>query len=485
MSKIKKFFTSRGTKRGFVSVLMTLLFIAAVVVLNVISNLLVDKFPALSADLTSNQLFEMQQDTIDYIKDIDSEVTIYVLATESNFVSNGDYFLQANNLLKQFSTNNEKIKLKYIDLVSNPTFTSKYTDVDWTTSDNMVLVESGDNYRVIPSSELFTLGVDYSSYSQYIESSNVEQSVTTAILNVTNKEKVKYALITSMGDEDPSSLTKLLDDNAYEQVETTLTTMDIDPECSFAVLFAPQIDLDAEGVEKLTKFLDNDGKYGKTLIYIPYYDKLETPNINKLLKDWSLELSDGIVFETDANRIVQSGNPYIYFADYGGAFTEGLKTSNVPVVTPYAREVKILDTEVATAMLTTSDKSGIVPFDADENFSYDSAVTGQPITIAAAAAKSLEDGTTSNLIVLGSQDMFSSNILSLSSFNNSAYVINICNTVSDRDDIGITIEGKARENPELSLTEAQSSFIGLVFRFILPIGILLIGLVLWLIRRNK
>lgn len=485
MKKIKKFFTSKGTKHGTIAILMTVIFIAAVVVLNVIANIMVEKVPALSVDLTSNKMFEMQKETINYIEGIKDEVNIYVLMSESEFKSNGDYFLQSNNLLKQFEQHNKKIKLSYVDLISNPNFTSKYEKVDWTSSDNMILVESGSDYRAIPTSEMFVLGVDYNTYSQFIENSNVEQAVTTAILNVVNKEKVKYAFISGLGEEGTEGITKLLENNAYEKVETNLATMDIDPECSFAILFSPHVDLDKEAAEKIEDFLNNDGNYGKSIIYIPFYEKVNTPNIDKLLEDWNMKLSDGLVFETDMTKLINQSNVYTFLCEMEEVYKDGLKNPDIPVISAFSRGINILDESTVKPILTSSELSGIDPYEKEDDFDYSEAITGKPIAVAAVSSKEIEDGTTSNIIVFGSDQMFQEAVLSMKSYNNAAYIVNLANTISDRDDIGITIEGKAIENTELAINESTSTFLGFIFRFVLPIGILVIGLVVWISRRNK
>jgi len=487
LDNILSFFKSRNAKHGSVSLAIAAVFIAVIVIFNMVAGLLVERVPSLSADLTANKIFELQPQTIDYIKDIKSHVTIYVLMPESNFTANGDYFLQCNKLLKQFVQYNKNISLKYIDVVTTPTFTSKYDKIDWDKSSNMILVENteegSDNYRVIPYDELFETAVDYSTYSQYIASSNVEQAVTTAILNVLNTDKVKYALIAGMGDGDTGGITSLLDKNAYEMIETNLAVSNIDPNCAFAILYEPSVDLSADALEKINKFLENDGQYGKTLMYMPYSQKTETPNINQLLKNWNMELTEGIVVETDSQKISLTNPPYIFLADLGESYKENLKNPSVSIIVIKSFGIRFLNNENVKSMLTSSSQSYVYPFDAGEEFDYESAIEGKTIAVAASSAK-YHDGNQSNLIVFGSSNMFQSNVLSVSSYNNGAYFVNVCNTVANRDDIGITIEGKTILSNELSINAAAGGTIGTFFIFVLPIGLLILGLIRWIFRRN-
>ena len=82
--------------------------------------------------------------------------------------------------------------------------------------------------------------------------------------------------------------------------------------------------------------------------------------------------------------------------------------------------------------------------------------------------------------------MFSDTIMKYNSFNNSAYFMNVINTIADKEDVGITIESKSIDNTELGITDvATPNTILVVFVIIIPIAILVSGLDFLLPRRNK
>ena len=103
----------------------------------------------------------------------------------------------------------------------------------------------------------------------YVTSSLVEQAVVTAILNVTTEDKVVVDMITGNQEQDSSAIKTLLQNNAYQVKDVSLATGDLDEDAKFAILYAPSVDLDEGTVEKISKWLDNDGKYGRNLIFIP------------------------------------------------------------------------------------------------------------------------------------------------------------------------------------------------------------------------
>lgn len=483
----KRLSKSRKARKGAISIALTLIFIVAIIGVNVIMNLLVDRFPSMSLDLTKNGAYNLQNDTIEYLKDIEDEVTINILASESDFEANGEYFVQANNLLKRMPEQNPNIKLNYVDLTSNPTFTTNYTNIDWTSSQYLLLIESGDDYRALSSEDLFDFDQQSAYYygSQVINGQHVEQAVVTAILNVTTKEKVKVSVLSGHDENDSTALTTLLENNAFETETISLLTDDISEDSKFLIIFAPSVDITNEELETINDWLYNDGNYNHNLLYVPndqVQDNLE--NFNSLLSDWGMETKKGIIFETDTAHMTNTSSPYfVTIMDYeNNDYTEGLKTTKIPVVMLYTMPIEITDKNMATSLLTSSDKAVLMPFSADENWDYNDEV--QEKFNGAVLSTKTEDENSSNLLVFGSYDALGEAALSSSSFNNSSYILNIFNKLADRDDIGVTIEGKALESNELGITSSGVSTVVLIIVVIIIPLIVIAVCVIVLIRRR-
>lgn len=484
----KSFMKSRKAKHGTVAVVIVAIVIAITIVLNVVCSLLVDRFPVLSFDLTANQVFALQEDTSDYISHMDKDVTIYVLATKDNFTSNGSYFVQAEKLLSSMESLTNHIKVEYIDLSSNPTFTSKYENVDWTQQNHVFLIECGDEYRVADLEECFEYDEEtYYYYGSYqFTGSNVEQEIITSILNVTTEDKAKVNFITGNSEVDYSNLKSLLESNAYEVTEVSLTTSELDEEAKIAILFAPAVDLDESAIEKMENWLENQGEYGKSLIYVANYNVESTPNLDLFLEKWGIKASNGVIFETDQNFLV-SNTPFISLTEYNDIFTDGLKNASIPCVSSYAKGFEITDSEIASPVLTTSSSAGVMPYDeaSNEDWDYKSAITGEPFNIAIKSTQKNTDEVASNLLVFGSYEMFSNAIMSYNSYNNSAFFMNMINTLADRDNVGITIEGKSMDSATLGIDLASQNVLMILFVIVIPVAVLIAGLVIWLRRRNK
>lgn len=489
--KFKKFMKSRKAKHGTVAMAITALVIVMVIVLNIIIGLLVNRFPDLELDLTSNSSFALQDDTIDYVSHLDSDVTVYILMEKDTFESQGTYFVQAQKMLnKMVSKSNGKMKVKYVDLTSNPSFTSDYPNVDWQSSsaNNIVLVESGKQYKVLTLADCFEYDEQTYNYngSYSFTGTKIEQAVITAILNVTTNDKVVVDMIKGNNEQDYSSLKSLLENNAYQVNEVSLATGDFDKDAKVAIMYAPSVDLDEKIVEKLSTWLSNDGKYGRSLIYVPTADMGEMPNLDDFLKEWGMSIDRGYVFETDESTLVSASSPYAFTVSYGDYYKDNLKNSKIPVVVSESHAVNITDENTAHALLKTTDKAGVLPIDADKSWDYKDAITGNGENVAAEGVMTNEDKKSSRVVVFGSYVMFSDTIMKYNSFNNSAYFMNVVNTIADKEDVGITIESKSIDNTELGITDvATQNTMLVVFVIVIPIAILVAGFVFWLRRRNR
>lgn len=489
--KFKKFMKSRKAKHGTVAMAITALVIVMVIVLNIIIGLLVNRFPDLELDLTSNNSFALQDDTIDYVSHLNNDVTVYILMEKDKFEGQGTYFVQAQKMLNKMASKSDgKIKIKYVDLTSNPSFTSNYPNVDWQSSsaNNIVLVESGKQYKVLTLTDCFEYDEQtYNYYGTYsFTGTKIEQAVVTAILNVTTDDKVVVDMIKGNNEQDYSSLKSLLENNAYQVNEVSLATGDFDKDAKVAIMYAPSVDLDEKIVEKLSTWLSNDGKYGRSLIYVPTADMGEMPNLDDFLKEWGMSIDRGYVFETDESTLVSASSPYAFTVSYGDYYKENLKNSKIPVVVSESHAVNITDENTAHALLKTTDKAGVLPIDADKSWDYKDAITGNGENVAAEGVMTNEDKKSSRVVVFGSYVMFSDTIMQYNSFNNSAYFMNVVNTIADKEDVGITIESKSIDNTELGITDvATQNTMLVIFVIVIPIAILVAGFVFWLRRRNR
>ena len=64
--------------------------------------------------------------------------------------------------------------------------------------------------------------------------------------------------------------------------------------------------------------------------------------------------------------------------------------------------------------------------------------------------------------------------------------MNMLNTITEKEDNTVVIEGKSLENATLGAPGAETSnAVMIVFMIVLPALILILGIVLWIRRRNR
>lgn len=486
--KLKAFLTSRKAKKGSVAILLLIIFLALVIGLNIVTNLLVTRYPNLSLDMTSKSIYELSSDTVEYLKNLNEDVTINVLANKEDLESGGDYYVQASKLIEKFPSYSEHVKVKYIDLTQNPSFTQQYKKIDWNSTSYLILVSSDKDYRALGTQDLFEFNQEsyYYTGQQEITSQHVEQAIITAILNITTTEKTKVTVLTGQDEQDCSALTTLLENNAYEIEEVSLLTGEISQDSDFLIIYAPTVDIDENGLETIREWLNNDNELGHNLIYFPNDTAGDLPNFTKLLNEWGMNVEQSLIFETDKSHMTNTQNPtLITVMDYENeTFTQNLKTTEIPVVMLYTLPITISDTSMASPLLVSSEKAVAMPLNADENWNYEEQ-TKAKLNGAVVSTKT-ENEKKSNLVVIGSYDAVNKSVLSATSYNNASYFMNMFNTLIDKDDIGITIEGKNLDNGELGITnDSIATILAILVRFLIPIIILIVGLIVWLNRRNK
>ena len=484
---IKAFLKSRKARHGGMAIALVIIVTAVVVVINIIANLLVDRFPNLKLDFTANSAYALQADTVDYMNHLNKDAKVTILMTESQFEGRGEYFVQAKNLLeKMVAESNGKLTLDYVDTTTNPGFTNKYKNVDWTSATTIAIVESGEQYQALTLDDCFTYNQEYySAYGYYeFESTTIEQAVVTAVLNVTTEDKVVVDFIKGNQESDYTALKSLLTNNAYQVNEISLVTDELDENAKFVVLHAPAVDLDDSAVKKVSDWLINGEKYGRNLIYIPSNENVNTPNIDAMIEEWGVKLTEGFVFETSQDHLLNGAGQFAFITDYTDYYKEKLKNPDIPVVAFQSRGFEITDENSAHALLNTSNRAGVMPYEPADDWDFNDAISGKPIAVAAESVKKGSEAE-SRLILFGSDRMLSSTFMNLNSFNNAAYVMNIFNTISDKSDESIVIEGKSLADSELGVTDVNTTTaMMIIFVIVIPLGILIAGIIVWIRRRH-
>ena len=481
----------RKLKFGTFATAFTVIFIAAIVIINVIATALVERYP-LEIDLTKEGLFEISDTTKDYVKTLDKDVKITILADETSFAGVNDYFSQANEIIKGYGKLTDKIKVEYVNVVKNPGFVSQYPDLSLQSGN--VLITCGEKAKVLTAYDLFNTQTSAYSTGASITSSRAEEAVTSAIMNVVSEKSYKVAVLSGHDETELPVLTSLLEQNTYEVESVHLAVSEIPEDTNVVVICAPLRDYTEEEIRILEKFLDNNTLYGKNLLYIADPTQPSLPNLELFLSDWGVNLESGVVYETNVNNVI-SMNPYYAIAQYVSSdatekYTEKFASRSYPAAMPSARPMSIAfdakGSRSTVTLLQFSAESGVAPVDAEEGFSFSDNVRNETIPALVLATQMRYDqldALESHVAVFSSSSFFSTSLLQSTSFSNGDYLVNLLGQMVDKEE-GVEIVPKNIDTSYISFTQGQVYGIAAAFVIVLPLAVLAIGVVVWVRRRH-
>ncbi len=486
---------SRVFKHGALATALTIGFIVLVVVINAIAGILLDRYP-LTIDLTSDNRFTLTDESVEYIKGIEKPVHIYVCRSEADFenytgedTANNTYaamFKQAYEILKDYSRHSENITLEFLDLNQNPTFAEQYPEESL--NNGCIIVQSDLRYKVVTVSNMFSATQYSESYVTY--KSKSEQVMTSAIMYVLDEDPVTVIALNDTNDT-LSDYVSLLGTNTFNIITRELLTDELDADAQVIILAGQETDLSLEELDKLDKWLDNDGQFGRTLLYIPEATVSNMPNLSEFLAEWGMEIDSGYVAETDSNKII-SNNQFLPVMNLAGAeYFENESISDGYLIQPYAHPVNVLwessQNRKTEVLIQSSDTAVLVPADitADDDFNL-SEQPKQSFSVAVRGYRSKyvdNELVHSNVVVYGSRAALDSGMLSHSSMNNGSVALALVSAaVSNKNDVNILSVDFS--SSVITVTSSQIRTVLIIFVIAIPVIVLALGIVTFFRRRH-
>lgn len=268
--------------------------VAVMTVIAVVVNLAVSVLPTsvTSFDLTSNKLYSLTDETKEYLAGLDEEVTIYVMASESDMDSIVDTTLQ------NMAACTEYLTVTYVDPSANPSFLQEYSEVMnayW----NSVIVESGERYTIVDYSDMYEYSIDYTTYSTSVTGYDAEGLIDSAIAYVTSDVVPKVYVLTGHGESSlGSNFTEVLSKLNCESEELDLMVSDAVPEdCEVLIINGPTSDLSDEAAAIIIEYLEGGGDLIAVTSFEAAYDDM--PNFASVLAFYGVSYSNGIVLENN------------------------------------------------------------------------------------------------------------------------------------------------------------------------------------------
>lgn len=502
-------------KKGAAATAVTAAFIACVVLLNVLATVLANKFP-LTWDVTSAKFNSISSENVNYIKAIDKDVDIYIYSSKKDYVegymsdyaaqyynaqdSSGKYFKQTIKLLESYGRYNRRMHIRFVDASSAESTKLKTQFADFEFSYGDILLESTftvngapvTRQKTVRFDEIYTLtdttGYASSGYYPYtITANNIETALTSAVYSVTSDRTVKLGLPVHYCDTGiAEQLLATLRNYNYETVELSSPILtQIPPELDILLLYSLKADLTADEITAIENFLDNGGKKGKTLLYFASAESPALPNLEALLAKWGISYGEGLLNETTEAYVETKTNLYSFNtqSEYTGAINKQ-NDYNIFYISNANRPMTARETEegkTVTTLLKTSDTTVAKTAAGAESESQSYA------TALACAQTGADEKAESYVLAFSSVDFITTAYNNYQNVGNIAFVAESLNYAAGREATDINITAKTVDSYSFSSPPSSQSTILIyaIFIVLLPLGVLIFGIVLFIKRKNR
>jgi ABC-type uncharacterized transport system involved in gliding motility auxiliary subunit len=463
---------SRKFKYGSMASLFTVIVVVITILINIVANLVVEKFN-LRFDMTDTKLYELSTTTKQMVPDMNQEITINVFNNKDDVLS----------ILKEYiiriAALNDKITINYIDPYTNPNMIEKYAKEGYAIQTDDVIVEGPQRKKYIDRLSFFNFNEQEGTITGVV----AEQTLVSAFLYVTREELPAVVFSDGHNEEQNEALMKLFDNNSYVVYQAALAVQDIQEDAEIFVIAAPTRDFSPDEIKKLDAFMA-EGK--KIIAYIPPAAEA-MPNLEGFLAEWGIGVRSEVVLEKE---LYIADNPLNLHAIYVPHIINNYFANNryYPVL-PACRALEVLEVPggvTGSVVLTSSEDSYGKTGESFTTLKKEENDTAGPFALAVASQKRVttaEGERDAKLFVTGSSMMFASDILSMASYANSDFIVQVINWCTDTDK-GVNIPAKKLTPDPMNIMSYQVALFGLAFIIIIPLGILIYGIVVFFRRRH-
>ncbi|MGN0394315.1 MAG: Gldg family protein [Coprococcus sp.] len=456
--------------------------IAVALAVTVMVNLLVAELPKTltSIDATSTKLYSITEDTKVYLKGMNEDITIYVLAAEDN----ADTIL--SETLSRYESMSEHIKVEYKNPATMPTFYQKYTDT--APSSNSLIVVSEERSRVIDYSDIYEYSVDYTTYSRSVSGYDAEGQITSAIQYVTldSSELPVIYEITGHGETSLSGgFREAVGKANINLSELTLLKEEKIPEDASALIInGPTADFSTEDAQKVIDYLDQGGK----VIISCNFEHQNLTNFESILEHYGLSRVSGIVMENDKDYYC-SGVQYYLLPEIASS-TYTLSAHSGYIFMPYSEGISYSESEdgiTYTPLLQTSESAvSKTNLETATTTELEDGDIAGPFTLAVAAEKSIDEDSTAQIVVMGACMYFTDNADQIVAGNNVVMFKDmLAAMIGDTDISTSVIASKPYTLSNLTVSAGAGLLFGITLMVIVPLLLLISGIIIWVIRRKK
>lgn len=506
-------FKSRRVKHGSVSVALTAVTVAAIVIINVILSVLSARY-GLFFDMSAKRSYEVTEDCREYLEKYvisemadDGNKMTFLFCDEKESIDDEltqkyihDSALEIKDMFP------DKIEIDYFNIYEQPSRAREYG----VTSSSSVVVIYKDAFVALTLRDFYIFSASDSTTPLAY---NGEKRLAAGMLRVVQKDTPMCYLTVNHGElVDDYELMYAIADAGYNFTYLDIFNHDIPDDCELLITFNPRQDLAAEGemssvseADKIREYMSGGGKY-MVFASADTFVSGGQKNFEQLLSEWGVEFmhstgEDGTEncynIKDPAHSTTTDG--YTVFSEKAsvGFGAQMLADMDKPCVFGNATSIGVSENYSADGNgnyralvdgLTREMAPILLSYDTAEAWAGGRVVaeaTDTPFSLMTMTRQTCENGETAYLVACASTEFASESAMQSVVFGNPSVFSSILKFMG-KENVATSLTFKPFGETRIeSITTSQSTAITVVLAVIPAIAVTAIGTVLLLKRKNK
>ncbi len=431
-------------------------------------------------DLTANKYYTLSEQTLDILKKLPKDVNASLLTSPKRSSAE---IMRAQHLLEEYAKTGSKFHFKVIDIEKNPSEAKRLGVHEY----NTVVFESGENRKDVLQRDYVTYAMGQGRQPQ--PKFQGEGAFTSALVKMGDTTHLTFYLTEGHGEKDFNNpqaegfntfKDMLEKENFTVKTVNLLTSGKIPEDCAVLASMGPSKTLQPSETALMSEYAKKGGKVVLCL------DPGVKTGLDSFLKDFGIRLGNDVVVDQTSYAFpdIRVVIPQYSFHQ----IVEKLSDGHVMTLMPFCRSVQKIDPALKnvtqTVFLQTTDKGWGETNFKEKAPQYNEGIdTKGPVPLALACEWTPADDASKKVrvVVFGNSNFFTNQFL-----QGPGNIDMALNTFSwaALEENKISIHPKEEENRVLTLSNKSSNFIKYLTVGVMPLGVLVIGGVIWYRRRS-
>jgi len=298
-------------KRSGFSILITVIFLTVIVLINILTGMLTDRF-FLKVDITETGIYTLSDRAADFLSQIDETVDIVVLAEESAWLANPTLNMVSNILMNYSASTGGRLRIQYVNpdlntfdgpaygnLLSN--LIEAHTELEDMSRNDIIFISSRRATKIATSS-LFMQNVDQ--FGRPTQTNlRADQEFVSALVYVLNEQIARITFITNHQENPTEYMRVIFERSGYVSSSINLALEEIPEDTVLLVSAGPKFDFLSEEVIKMERYF----ALGGNIMILYDFNTTELPVLDTFLAEWGVAVDNKLIFDEEYTFIPQLG----------------------------------------------------------------------------------------------------------------------------------------------------------------------------------